>query len=319
MRPIELNRRAWLRHLTLSGVALPLLPTVTCNAGWAAPSPATAAEARARIGAQVYVFQQFHQRQGQRLADHLPAMLEAHAAAGIYQLELMGDLLSNRNLGVLRDVGGRLGIRYPVAYAGWKLYDRDGRAEALGQASALLYNAATLGARFLNLNPQPKAQKARKSDAELAVEAEAIRTIARLARGQGLTLLLHQHDAELMDDARNWRYWLQHTDAADTRICFDTHWAHRAGQDVMALLRECRPRLESLHLRNSRQGDWWERLDDGDLDYRPIAAYLQQTQYKGLLMVELAWEGDTRITRGLAENLRDSRHYVERRFLTSAR
>ncbi len=314
MLPMGLHRRAFVNRSLLGAISLSAsigsADRLTAQVGLA-PSAAST-----RIGAQVYVFQQFHQRRNEQLAHHLPAMLEAHTQAGIRQLELMGDLLNSRSLGVLQEASRIQGIRYPIVYTGLNLYERAGRSNAIAQAQGLAHHAAKLGARFLNLNPQPKPQKARKSNDELAVEAEAIRAIARVVRGQGLTLLLHQHDAEMMDDARNWRYWLQHTDAADTRICFDTHWAHRAGQDVMALLRECRPRLESLHLRNSRQGVWWENLDDGDLNYRPLATHLRETNYQGYLMVELAWESATRLSRSLAENLRLSRHYTERRFLS---
>lgn len=323
------DRRTFLGQGLLAAVAVARYPA---SATGASPQTARSAQAHSsaqvhsdaqtprppipnRIGAQVYVFSQHHQRRGEQLRQHIPGMIEAHAAAGIRQLELMGDLVAPELRPALMQAATAHGVRFPVVYTGANLYARAEQPAALASALAVARNAAAVGARFLDCNPAPKPQKASKSDDELAIETEGIQKLARAVRAEGLTLLLHQHDAEMLENARNWRYWLRNTDPAEVRICFDTHWTHRAGQDVMTALRECRPRLECMHLRNSRQGVWWECLDDGDLDYRPVADFLRQTHYDGLLMVELAWEKDTRHTRSLTENLRLSRQYVERRFL----
>lgn len=315
MKRMMIHRREFFRSSLWGGAVLGSAPWMEPFAAHAAAGQAD--ESASRVGAQVYVFTQHHQRRGERLRDHIPAMLQAHADAGIRQLELMGDLVTPDLQPGLVNAARAHGIRFPVVYAGAKLYGRGEQAAAIASAVTMARNAATVGARFLDCNPNPKPQKARKTDDELAVEAEGIRKLASAVRAEGLTLLLHQHDAEMLEDARNWRYWLQHTDAKDVRICLDTHWAHRAGQNALAILRECRPRLESVHLRNSRRGAWWECLDDGDLDYRPIAAYLRETNFQGYLMVELAWEKDTQHTRNLTDNLRLSRQYTERRFLAA--
>ncbi len=72
--------------------------------------------------------------------------------------------------------------------------------------------------------------------------------------------------------------------------------------------------MESLHLRNSQHGVWMEDFGPGDVDYSPVAEYLHQINYKGFLVVELAYEKDTVMTRGLEEDLRRSRVYTEKVF-----
>ncbi|MDZ7640095.1 MAG: sugar phosphate isomerase/epimerase [Bryobacterales bacterium] len=268
-----------------------------------------------RVGAQVYVWTQHFARQKQPVSEHLREMLEAHCRAGFRHLELMSSLVTRDLLPQLRRAGDELGIRYPVVYSGARLYESEAHAGELKKFRQLAANAKAIGAEAINCNPDPKPRKEAKSDAELAAEAEGIHAVARLLREEGLVLTLHQHDAEMANDARNWRYWLRETDPAIVRFCFDTHWALRGGQDPLTLLKECRTRLASVHLRNARGRVWWEDLDDGDLDYRPIAQYLKQTTYSGILMVELAWEERTRISRPVEESLRRSRGYVERRFL----
>ncbi len=312
MERMKFDRRAFLCG-SLVGAALAGESAIAAQS--AVPFAAVTAQPSATIGAQVYVFSQHHQRRGESLRNHLPAMMEAHADAGIRQLELLADLVAPDAQARLKDAARAHGIRFPIVYTGAKLYERTEQSTAIASALTIARSATTLGARFLNCNPNPKPQHARKTDDELAVESAGINALARAVRGEGLVLMLHQHDAEMQDEARNWRYWLRNTDVDEVRFCFDTHWAFRGKQNVLALLQECRPRLESIHLRNSRRGVWWECLDDGDLDYRPIADYLRETSYRGYLMLELAWEKETQHTRSLSDNLRLSRHYAERRFL----
>jgi sugar phosphate isomerase/epimerase len=57
-----------------------------------------------------------------------------------------------------------------------------------------------------------------------------------------------------------------------------------------------------------------EDFGPGDVDYAPVAEYLHQINYKGFLVVELAYEKDTAMTRGLEEDLLRSRVYTEKVF-----
>jgi sugar phosphate isomerase/epimerase len=57
-----------------------------------------------------------------------------------------------------------------------------------------------------------------------------------------------------------------------------------------------------------------EDLADGDVDYHEIADYLKQIGYSGYLVVELAYEKGTKVTRPLEEDLRLSRLYAEQVF-----
>ena len=82
----------------------------------------------------------------------------------------------------------------------------------------------------------------------------------------------------------------------------------------MPFLQRVGTRVESLHLRNSQHGVWMEDFGPGDVDYSPVAEYLHQINYQGFLVVELAYEKDTVMTRSLEEDLRRSRVYTEKVF-----
>jgi sugar phosphate isomerase/epimerase len=58
-----------------------------------------------------------------------------------------------------------------------------------------------------------------------------------------------------------------------------------------------------------------EECSEGEIDYREVARYLRGIGYQGYLVVELAYEKQTRVTRPVAENLRRSRAYAARVFL----
>jgi sugar phosphate isomerase/epimerase len=57
-----------------------------------------------------------------------------------------------------------------------------------------------------------------------------------------------------------------------------------------------------------------EDFGAGDVDYSPVAKYLHQINYRGFLVVELAYEEGTVITRSLEDDLRRSRTYTEKIF-----
>ena len=82
----------------------------------------------------------------------------------------------------------------------------------------------------------------------------------------------------------------------------------------MTFIRAAGDRLIDMHLRNSKQGVWMEDFGPGDLDYQPVAAYLHEIKFTGYLVVELAYEKGTQVTRALTEDLRLSRLYTEKVF-----
>jgi inosose dehydratase len=73
-------------------------------------------------------------------------------------------------------------------------------------------------------------------------------------------------------------------------------------------------RIVSWHLRQSRNGIWWEDLDSGDVDYEAVARYAKEHQLARRFTVELAIENGTKITRSVVENHRRSLEFARRVF-----
>ena len=88
----------------------------------------------------------------------------------------------------------------------------------------------------------------------------------------------------------------------------------RGGVDPLSLIKEYPDRIESLHLRNSKDGIWTEAFCEGDIDHSKMSQLLRDIGFSGWLIVELAYEEKTVITRTLQENALLSREYVREVF-----
>ncbi len=283
-------------------------------AGWSGSLRAAGSGYAPRLAAQTYVWLQDFQSRKLSVAEGIEEAFPAMRRAGFRDVELMPAYLEaklrERTLRLLKENG----LRAPIVYAGGVMHERESAGKTIASALGFLEAAKPAGARLLNFNPNPKPNRERKTDAELEVQARALDELGKALRRRGSRLMLHQHDAEMREEAREWRHWLRSTDPKAVEFCADTDWMRRGGQDPMALLREAGGRMGMLHVRNSRQGVWLESFGDGDVDYRKVAAYLRELKFAGYIVVELAYEKGTSVTRPLEEDLRLSRSYAEQVF-----
>lgn len=269
---------------------------------------------RPQLAAAFYVWTQQFRTQNKTLAEGIPEALAATRRAGYRAVELMAQCfapdLCELTLKALRD--NRLEL--PSVYNGGPMHTAEQAEQTIADTLRLAAAAKPAGAYLLNFNPSPKPNKERKSDAELEAQARYVNALGEKLRLQGFRLHLHHHDPEMAEEAREWRHLLNHSDPRLVGFCLDLDWVRQGGQQPLAILKEAGTRLVSLHLRNSRDGIWTEDFGDGDIDYQAVAEHLKQIGFQGLLIVELAYRKETRITRSLEENLRISRQYAEKVF-----
>ncbi|WP_321476310.1 TIM barrel protein [uncultured Paludibaculum sp.] len=286
------------------------LATLSC-----APLAAGASGYEPVVAAQAYVFSQVYALHDQKIEDHYSEVLETLKGAGFHTVELVSqffapDVASNNAQSLMLSR-----LKCPIVYNSGVLHTADGAKTTMQETLALVKRVKASGPLdLLNFNANPKPNKEPKTDAELALQAENLNKLAKDLKKMGVRLMLHQHDAEMAQDAREWRQMLKTTDPKLVEICLDVHWVLRGGQDPMTLLKEAAPRLAALHLRNSKKGVWTEAFGEGDIDYTAVAAFLKQGGFKGYLVVELAYDKQTEMTLSLEANLRSSREYAEKVF-----
>ncbi len=269
----------------------------------------------APVAAMMYIWtQHFQNAGGKKLEDNLDEAFNVTKNAGFSAIEGWLSWFATPEAGKATAAAlARHKLSMFAAYTGGRLHD--GTAPSVIDRIVSEARLARLnGVTIIVLNPDVKSDGSEKSESELDQQAKNLDTLGARLRESGLSLAIHSHDKEMRSAAREWHHILANTKPAFVGFCMDVHWIYRGGQDPLALLEAVGPRILDLHLRNSQAGVWSQDLDDGDVDYKKIAALLKRQGFKGQLTVELAHEKATPSTRPLGENLARSRIYVRRIF-----
>ncbi len=267
-----------------------------------------------KLSVEGYIWIQYFASQKVTLAEGEEEALRETHQAGYSRVELSAEFFAPEVRKHTRELLAKFQLKPESVYAGTTLHEVPAAERSIRSVLELAVYLKPLGTRVIITNPSPKPNQGRKSDEELKTQAHYINQLGAALRRHGIRLLLHHHTPELREQAREWWYELQHTNPKLAGCCVDVHWAYRGGQEVMPFLQRVGTRVESLHLRNSEHGVWMEDFGPGDVDYSPVAAYLHQINYQGFLVVELAYEKGTVITRSLEEDLQRSRIYTEKVF-----
>jgi len=272
-----------------------------------------------RVAVGMYVWRQDRARRQIDYFDDLDAVFAEARQAGAEYVE---DFLSLFDTDQRAETTIRLLKKHKLKLAG--LYTNanlDDEKEARKTVDDILIKAArakSLGHFFIDVNPRPLPQKALKSDKQLETQVRMLNLLGNKLADMGLQLVVHHHDAELKQNAREHRYNVKNVNPKYVGFCMDTHWVYRGGLDPATLLTEAGPKLKAIHLRNSVNNVWTESFGPGDIDHAPIAKYLREINYDGWLTIELAHEKDTRITRTLTENVRQGLSYLKSQFLDAS-
>lgn len=258
-----------------------------------------------------YIFQQYAQRLKQPLEAVIGKVLPMARAAGFRNIELNPAFFPpdsrERTLSILRSQE----LRMPSVYVGGPLHEKAGADRTIAQALEFGNLCAPFGCKAVVTNPDPKPGNAPKTDAELAEQADSLNRMGRRLAQHGFQLRVHHHTPQLADHAREWHHILRHTDPQYVYICVDVDWAYEGGFKPIPFLRNVGNRLREIHVRSAKNKIWLEDVEDSDIDYRKVAAYLKEAHLMLEIVVELAYRPATVITRPLEEDLRRSRLYVE--------
>jgi inosose dehydratase len=142
----------------------------------------------------------------------------------------------------------------------------------------------------------------------------ALKDLGQGLKELGLKLGIHHHLPEMANNAREFHYNFRNSPPGIVGFCYDVHWIWKGGIQPADALREYGNRVVTWHIRQSRDGVWWEDLDTGDIDYSAIAKYTAEHKLPRRFTVELAIEAKTQITRSVIENHRRSREFIRKVF-----
>jgi len=250
------------------------------------------------------------------LAEILDEAFTGTRGAGYTRIELVSEFLSPE----LKDHTLRLlekrKLEPTIVYAAGPVYNRPAAETSRTRVKELAGIMVSHGARFVNFSPSSKPGEQPKSAEELDTEAYQLNRMGQDLQQAGVDLLIHHDQAAMRDNAREWRYWLGHTETGLVSFCLDLDWVTRAGLRPLSVMDTAGPRLGCLHLRNPKNGVDQELLRDGDINMLEIARFLRQMSYDGYLVVELLHDQATQHQYPLATDLSLSRWYVQEVFGT---
>ena len=304
------TRREFLRQtaVVLAVAAIEPLATVRSSATETSSGTAT----RTLVGSNIYGWGQYAQRDHRNL--DVEEVISALRDTGYDYLETFLDVARPEENGRFADQLRAKGLQPVSLYTGARLHEAGNARETVAKVLLAAKVSQQAGFHVLSCNPDPIGRE--KTDEELQTQVNALTDLGDGLNSLGMKLGVHQHMPAMANHAREFHYDFRHTKPGVVGWCYDVHWVWKGGVMPLDALREYGERVVTWHLRQSRDGIWWEDLDTGDIDYSAVAQYAREHNLARRFSVELALEPGTKITRSVVENHGRSREFVRRVFET---
>ena len=275
----------------------------------AAENGRTAAQ-KTLVGSNSYGWGQYAKRDKKEL--DVGEVISALRDTGYDYLETFMDVGRPEENAKFADQLKTKGLQPVSLYTGARVHEAAQAGAVVAKILASAKVCQQAGFRVISCNADPIGRE--KTDEELKTQAAALSELGEGLNALGMKLGVHHHMPEMANHAREFHYNFDHTKPAGVGFCYDVHWVWKGGVMPLDALREYGDRVVTWHIRQSRNGVWWEDLDTGDVDYDAVAKYAGGHNLARRFSVELALEADTKITRSVVENHRRSREYVRRVF-----
>jgi inosose dehydratase len=204
------------------------------------------------------------------------------------------------------------GLQPVSLYTGARLHEADQAREVVAKVLTAAKVCQQAGFRVLSCNADPIGRE--KTDEELETQAASLTDLGEGLNALDMKLGVHHHMPEMANHAREFHYIFRHTKPQVVGWCYDVHWVWKGGVMPPDALQQYGKRVVTWHIRQSRNGIWWEDLDTGDIDYAAVAQYAKEHGSARRFSVELALEPGTKVTRSVVENHRRSREFIRRLF-----
>jgi inosose dehydratase len=301
------SRREFIRHVG-SAAALGTLmsPFARSHAAESQSAPAQ----KTLVGSNSYGWGQYAQRDKKKL--DVEEVISALRDTGYDYLEHTMNVAQPEENAKFAEQLKAKGLQPVSLYTGARVHEAAQAGAVVARILAAAKVCQQAGFQVISCNADPIGRE--KTDEELKTQAAALSELAEGLNALGLKLGVHHHMPEMANHAREFHYNFDHTKPALVGFCYDVHWVWKGGVMPPDALRQYGDRVVTWHLRQSRDGVWWEDLDTGDVDYEAVAKYAKAHNLPRRFTVELAIEGATKITRSVVENHRRSREFVRRVF-----
>ena len=258
------------------------------------------------VGSNIYGWGQYAERDKKKL--DVEEVISALRDTGYDYLESNMNVAQPEENAKFADQLRAKGLQPVSLYTGAHVHEAAQAGAVVTRILAAAKVCQQAGFRVVSCNADPIGRE--KTDEELKTQAAALSELGEGLNSLGMKLGVHHHMPEMANHAREFHYNFDHTKPAVVGFCYDVHWVWKGGVMPLDALKQYGDRVVTWHLRQSRDGIWWEDLDTGDVDYAAVAKYASTHKLARRFSVELAIEGGTKITRSVVENHRRSREFV---------
>jgi sugar phosphate isomerase/epimerase len=257
-----------------------------------------------RLGAHTFIFQQYgldHVKQTEKI-------LRMVASAGFSAVELCnttfdGDSFKSRIDGSLRRAGLAL-VGGSHGRPLWSASEYEKTFELMDEYSDKLSEMGEGLKCGMSCTGKHRAQR---TEAENEHLLDSWTELSEIFQAKDLVLAYHTHGEPLEDI----QYVLENVPDDLLLVCPDLDWLRVGGIDPNEFLKENAERIPMIHVRDYHiGGDRTAALGEGDVDYGALGKLLEEIQFKGDLVVELALPSGTPPSRPLEELLKVSRDHL---------
>jgi len=261
---------------------------------------------RITVGAHVWVYAA--KQPEYNVTPVLPQIFSDLKYAQIDGIELMHNVLRKREtVERIGDLSQKYELPVIGTSFGGDMWNRDKYEAVLEDAELVIGYLAKLKGKTFGVSVGSAPQK--KTAQQLDVQANMLRKIMAIAEKYGVTVNLHNHTYEVVDDLHDLKGTLARI--PDAKLGPDLNWLLRGGVDPVWFIQNYGKQIVFLHLRDQyKDGRWSEALGEGDMDYAAIGRALREVKFSGIAVIELAHESKFEITRPLRESWKISRNYA---------
>jgi sugar phosphate isomerase/epimerase len=299
-----MNRRNFIRSTSLSVLALSVYKTG--NAGSLIKENV---RKKITMGAHVWVFAST--MPGYDVSPILSQIFSDVSFAGFDGVETMEHpLRSTVYTKQIKELIDQYKIKLIGSSYGADMWNKDKQNEIYEDVDLIFTNMASVGGRTFGVSVgEPAGRK--KTDAEFDNQAALLKKLISLGEKKGIVLNLHNHTAEVENNMYDLRGTLKRI--PDVKLGPDLNWLLRAGVNPLDFLREYRKQIVFMHLRDQlSNGKWPESLGEGNVNFKEIADVLNEINFEGDAIIELAHENGFVRTRPLKESLKMSRDFMRK-------
>ncbi len=299
-----MERREFFRNTSLAVAATILAKTLTAGLFTIEKSNPTL-----KVGAHVWVYASKQPKYD--VSPILEQIFSDMAYAGFDGIETMEHPLRST---VYTKQIAELKEKYKIGLIGTsftaQMWDRTKHSEIYEDCDLIMTNLASVGGRTFGATVgEPHGRL--KTEVELDSQAELLKSLISLGNSKGVVLNLHNHIPEVANNMHDLGGTLKRI--PDVKLGPDLNWLLRAGLDPIEFLKKYKKQICFMHLRDQlANGKWPEALGEGDVDFKKIGQTIRSIDFKGDIIIELAFENDFIPTRPLKETMKMSRDYLKK-------